>query len=69
MQDELGALLSKLSHAQKELIILTAKTNSFPDNNTLRRIATLALNISAVEALITDTQNRDKRAKMTKAND
>ncbi|QND52430.1 hypothetical protein HB779_11335 [Phyllobacterium sp. 628] len=69
MQDELGELLSKLSDAQKELIILTAKTNAFPDNNTLRKIATLSLNISAVEALIADTQNRAKRAKMTKAND
>ncbi|MBA8901267.1 MULTISPECIES: hypothetical protein [unclassified Phyllobacterium] len=69
MQDELGELLSKLSDAQKELIVLTAKTNAFPDNNTLRKIATLALNISAVEGLIADTQSRAKRAKMTKAND
>ncbi|MBA8876651.1 hypothetical protein [Phyllobacterium myrsinacearum] len=69
MQNELGELLSKLSDAQKELIISTAKSNAFPDNNTLRKIATLALNISAVEGLIADTQTRAKRAKMTKAND
>ncbi|RCW79502.1 hypothetical protein C7476_11717 [Phyllobacterium bourgognense] len=53
--------------AQKQLILLSAKSKAFPDNNTLNKVATLSLNISAVEALIADA--RDQKARPVKAND
>ncbi|MBZ9655007.1 hypothetical protein [Phyllobacterium lublinensis] len=67
MLDDLEELLSRLTDAQKQLVLLSAKAKAFPDNNTLKKIATLALNISAVEAVITDTVNQ--KARMTRAND
>lgn len=67
MLDDLEELLSRLTGAQKQLVLLSAKAKAFPDNNTLKKIATLALNISAVEAVITDTVNQ--KARMTRAND
>ncbi len=69
MLDDLEELLSRLTDAQKQLVLLSAKTKAFPDNNTLKKIATLALNISAVEAVITDAQAVDQRIRNTKAND
>jgi hypothetical protein len=69
MLDDLEELLSRLTDAQKQLILLSAKTKAFPDNNTLKKIATLSLNISAVEAVITDTQDLNEKAKSNKAND
>jgi len=67
MLDDLEGLLSRLTNAQKQLILLSAKSKAFPDNNTLKKVATLTLNISAVEALIADAQ--DQKARPTKAND
>ena len=67
MLDDLEGLLSRLTAAQKQLILLSAKSKAFPDNNTLNKVATLALNISAVEALIADA--RDQKARPVKAND
>jgi len=67
MLDDLEGLLSRLTNAQKQLILLSAKSKAFPDNNTLKKVATLTLNISAVEALIADAQ--DQKAGPTKAND
>jgi hypothetical protein len=67
MLDDLEGLLSRLTDAQKQLILLSAKSKAFPDNNTLNKVATLALNISAVEALIADA--RDQKARPEKAND
>lgn len=61
MLDDLEGLLSRLTDAQKQLILLSAKSKAFPDNNTLNKVATLALNISAVEALIADEQSRKSR--------
>ena len=58
MLDDLEELLSRLTDAQKQLILLSAKSKAFPDNNTLKKIAILALNISAVEALIADARAR-----------
>ena len=69
MLDDLEELLSRLTDAQKQLVLLSARTKAFPDNNTLKKIATLALNISAVEAVITDAQTVDQKTRMTKAND
>ncbi len=69
MLDDLEELLSRLTDAQKQLVLLSARTKAFPDNNTLKKIATLALNISAVEAVITDAQAVDQRIRNTKAND
>ncbi|WP_114432038.1 hypothetical protein [Phyllobacterium bourgognense] len=67
MLDDLEGLLSRLMDAQKQLILLSAKSKAFPDNNTLNKVATLSLNISAVEALIADA--RDQKARPVKAND
>ncbi|MDR6633802.1 hypothetical protein J2X72_002602 [Phyllobacterium sp. 1468] len=67
MLDDLEGLLSRLTGAQKQLILLSAKSRAFPDNNTLNKVATLALNISAVEALIAEA--RDQKARPVKAND
>jgi hypothetical protein len=69
MLEDLEELLSRLTDAQKQLILLSAKAKAFPDNNTLKKIATLALNISSVEAVIADEQNQTQKARMTKAND
>ncbi len=69
MLDELEYLLSRLTAAQKQLILSSAKSKTFPDNNTLQKIATLALNISSVEALITSTQDQTQRARIANAND
>ncbi len=65
MLDDLEELLSRLTDAQKQLVLLSAKTKAFPDNNTLKKIATLALNISAVEAVITDAQAVNQRISET----
>ncbi|MBB3238170.1 hypothetical protein [Phyllobacterium endophyticum] len=67
MLGDLEELLSRLADAQKRLILMSAKSRTFPDNNTLQKIAALALNISAVEALISDGQSRKMRP--AKAND
>lgn len=69
MLDDLEELLSRLTDAQKKLILMSARAKAFPDNNTLTKIATLALNISSVEAVIADAQDQTMKAKMTKAND
>lgn len=52
MLDDLERLLSSLTEAQTQLISVCAKSKAFPDNNTLQKIATLELNIAAVEATI-----------------
>lgn len=52
MLDDLERLLSSLIDAQTQLITMCAKSKSFPDNNTLQKIATLELNIAAVETAI-----------------
>ena len=52
MLDDLERLLSSLTEAQTQLISMCAKAKAFPDNNTLQKIATLELNIAAVEAAI-----------------
>ncbi len=69
MLDDLEELLSRLTDAQKQLVLLSAKTKAFPDNNTLQKIATLSLNISAVEAAITDAQGLAQKSRMAKDND
>ncbi|MRG55936.1 hypothetical protein SAMN05428967_3261 [Phyllobacterium sp. YR620] len=67
--DELEELLARLTAAQRQLITSSAKTKTFPDNNTLQKIATLALNISSVETMIVETQGRAQLARLAKAND
>ncbi len=67
MLDDLEGLLSRLEDAQKQLILMSAKSKAFPDNTTMKKVAILALNISAVEALIVDEQGQKTRP--TKAND
>ncbi|MEK1886287.1 MAG: hypothetical protein AAAB35_01645 [Phyllobacterium sp.] len=67
--DELEELLARLTAAQRQLIMTSAKTKTFPDNNTLQKIATLALNISSVETMIADTQDNIQRARFARAND
>ncbi|MCO4319852.1 hypothetical protein M8997_021925 [Phyllobacterium sp. 21LDTY02-6] len=52
MQEDLERLLSSLTDAQTQLIATCAKSKAFPDNNTLQKIATLELNIAAVETAI-----------------
>ncbi|MEP7456836.1 hypothetical protein [Phyllobacterium sp. SB3] len=52
MLDDLERLLSSLTEAQTQLILMCAKSKAFPDNNTLQKIATLELNIAAVETAI-----------------
>jgi hypothetical protein len=52
MLDDLERLLSNLTEAQTQLILTCAKSKAFPDNNTLQKIATLELNIAAVETAI-----------------
>ncbi|MEK1852924.1 MAG: hypothetical protein AAAC48_13905 [Phyllobacterium sp.] len=69
MLEDLEELLSRLTEAQKQLVLSSAKTKAFPDNNTLKKIATISLNISAVEAVISDTHDLNQKAKMAKAND
>lgn len=69
MLEDLEELLSRLTEAQKQLVLSSAKTKAFPDNNTLNKIATISLNISAVEAVISDTHDLNQKAKMAKAND
>ena len=69
MLAELEELLSRLTAAQRRLILASAKARTFPTNSTLNKIATLALNISAVESMIAEAQDRAHRAKLIKAND
>ncbi len=69
MLDDLEELLSRLTDAQKQLVLLSARTKAFPDNNTLKKIATLSLNISAVEAVITDAQSITQKTRIAKDND
>ncbi|MGH7004674.1 MAG: hypothetical protein ACREIP_12060 [Alphaproteobacteria bacterium] len=52
MQDDLERLLLSLTEAQTQLISVCAKSKAFPDNNTLQKIATLELNIAAVETAL-----------------
>ena len=69
MLDELEELLSRLITEQRRLILSSARTRTFPDKNTLQKVATLALNISSVETMITEAQDQTLRARLTKAND
>jgi len=67
--DELEELLARLIAAQRRLILASAKTRTFPDNKSLQKVATLALNISSVKSVIAEAQDRTQRATLTKAND
>lgn len=58
MLNDLQELLSTLTVARKELILLTAKEKMLPSNNTLNKIAALAATISSVEAVIANSQGR-----------
>jgi hypothetical protein len=59
MLDDLERLLSTLTEAQTQLILLCAKSKSLPDNNTLQKIARLELNIAAVETTIANLPRKD----------
>ncbi|MHC1549654.1 hypothetical protein [Phyllobacterium sp. K27] len=59
MLDDLERLLSSLIEAQTQLITMCAKSKAFPDNNTLQKIATLELNIAAVETAIANLPKQD----------
>jgi hypothetical protein len=49
MREELERLAQLLRDEQKKLLVAAAATGTVPSQSTLQRVATLELNISAIE--------------------
>jgi len=54
MREKLEKLAQLLRDEQKKLLVAAAGANSLPSQSTLQRVATLELNISAIENTLQD---------------